>query len=342
MKQTLKALIAPCMAVATTFLLAACSPSTLDFRNAEIVDGKIFRAGADKPYSGHLTNVPERSILPLRQDYAAYAQTISSISLELGIPDTYYMAFCDVDAKDGVLHGRAVCRTTRDQFLTQEMGFDKGVLDGRIKTYFPGKEGKLAAEATYDNGVLDGDMTMYGPESGRKIYQASLKGGKLQGKQEMFDDKSGKLVFRTAYSKGNVDSEIVRYAQGTDRLTYRARMVGGLKDGIEEEYDVFSGKLSVRREWKMGKLHGDVVAATRGDDGGPTDELKIVDRYDNGVRVPLAPALTPAPSNAALNVQGCVDARVVAFRVQHGEDEVITADQLGEWEAECRSGKRPG
>jgi hypothetical protein len=64
------------------------------------------------------------------------------------------------------------------------------------------------------------------------------------------------------------------------------------------------------------------------------------------VKVPLAPTatstVTVVPPGAASNVQGCGDTQIVAFRVQHGEEEVITVDQLGEWEAECRGGKRPG
>ena len=345
MKTTIRALLAPCMVVASALLLAGCGASTLDFSNAQVVNGKIYRASADKPYSGHVTNVPERSILWSRQDYAAYSNTIANIYLELGLNAPYYNAFCDVDAKDGVLSGRSVCRAAGDQFLVSETNFDKGVLDGRVKTYFPGKEGRPAAEASFDNGILDGDFTMYGPASGRKIFRATLKNGKLHGKQEMFDDESGKLVFRTVYSKGLVDGELERYARGTDRLTYRVKMVDGVKDGIEETYDVFSGKLQDRRGWKMGKLHGDVVAATQDQDKNTTDELKVVARYDNGVQLPMAPVAptantatsTTAPTPA--KIQGCLDARIVAFRIQHGEDEVITADQLSEWESDCRDGK---
>lgn len=348
MKTIIKALLAPCMSVAAALLLAGCGPSTLDFRNAEVVNGKIFRAGADKPYSGNLTNAPARAAIVGRKDYAAYHQILSNVYSSLGIQADIYtaVAACDVHVDQGVLDGKAVCRATADQLLSDEMSFDKGALDGRIKTYFPRNGGKLAAEAQFDNGVLDGDMTMYGPESGRKILQMSFKQGKVHGKQEIVDDETGKLVSRATYSKGLVNGELVRYSRGTDRLTYRVRMVDGIKDGIEENYDVFSGKLRDRSGWKMGKPHGDVVVATLDSDRNPTDELQVVARYDNGVEVPLAPtaksAVTVVPPGTASNVQGCVDTQIVAFRVQHGEDELITADQLGEWEAECRSGKRPG
>ncbi|WP_440532371.1 toxin-antitoxin system YwqK family antitoxin [Variovorax sp. YR566] len=348
MKIIIKALLAPCMSVAAAFLLAACGPSTLDFRNAEVVNGKIFRAGADKPYSGNLTNAPARAVIVGRKDYAAYHQILSNVYSSLGIQADIYtaVAACDVHVDQGILEGKAVCRATADQLLSDEMSFDKGALDGRIKTYFPRNGGKLAAEAQFDNGVLDGDMTMFGPESGRKILQMSFKQGKVHGKQEIADDETGKLVSRATYSKGLVDGALVRYSRGTDRLEYRVRMVDGIKDGIEENYDVFSGKLRDRRGWKMGKPHGDVVVAMLDSDRNTTDELQVVARYDNGVQVPLAPtaksAATAVPPGTASNVQGCVDTQIVAFRVQHGEDELITADQLGEWETECRSGKRPG
>ena len=165
MKTIIKALLAPCMSVAAALLLTACGPSTLEFRNAEVVNGKIFRAGADKPYSGHLTNIPARTAIMGRRDYGAYHQTLSNVYTSLGIQADIYtaVAVCDVDVDQGVLDGKAVCRATADQLLSDEMSFDKGTLDGRIKTYFPRNGSKLAAEAQFDNGVLDGDMTMYGP-----------------------------------------------------------------------------------------------------------------------------------------------------------------------------------
>lgn len=348
MKTIIKALLAPCMSVAAAFLLAGCGPSTLDFRNAEVVNGKIFRAGADKPYSGHLTNVPARTAIMGRKDYAAYQQILSNVYTSLGIQAEIYTgaAFCEVDAKQGLLDGGAVCRATADQLLSDEMSFDKGALDGRIKTYFPRNGGKLAAEAEFDNGVLDGDMTMYGPQSARKILQVSFKQGRVHGKQEIVDDETGKPVSRATYSKGLVNGELVRYSRGTDRLEYRVRMVDGVKDGIEENYDAFSGKLRDRSGWKMGKPHGEVVVATLDNDRNPTDELKVVQRYDNGVLLPSEPAATTAAEAATVapatpaKLQGCIDARIVAFRIQHGDEEVITADQLSEWETECREGKR--
>jgi len=198
MKTIIKALLAPCMSVAAALVLAACGPSTLDFRNAEVVNGKIFRAGADKPYSGNLTNAPARAAIVGRKDYAAYHQTLSNVYSSLGILADIYtaVAMCNVHVEHGVLDGKAVCRATADQLLSDEMSFDKGALDGRIRTYFPRNGSKLAAEAQFDNGVLDGDMTMYGPESGRKILQMSFKQGKVHGKQEIVDDETGKLVFR--------------------------------------------------------------------------------------------------------------------------------------------------
>ncbi|MDR6524361.1 antitoxin component YwqK of YwqJK toxin-antitoxin module [Variovorax paradoxus] len=344
MKHILKALAAPCMAVAAAFLMAACSPSTLDFRNAEVVNGKIFRAGADKPYSGHITNVPERTVLVGRKDYAPYQQSISNAYLALGIRGGYYtgQALCDVDVKKGLFDGRATCRSDAGQFLAYEVSFDEGRLDGPIKTYYQRKEGRLAAEGNYDKGVLNGPLKVYGPAAGRLILQANFKEGKSHGKEELFDEDSGKLFSRLTYVNGTVNGEIVRYAHGTDRLTYRANAIDGLKDGVEEEFDYFSGKLAIRREWRKGKQHGDAVAATLDEMKRPTDELKVVARFDNGVEVPLAPAIAPTPASGTPNVQGCVDTRIVTFRIQHGEDEVITADQLGEWEAQCRSGKRPG
>lgn len=329
-------LVAACV---SAVLLAGCGPSTLDFRNAELVNGKLYRARSDKPFSGHVTNVPERAVL-VRKEYQPFSSTItnvlSALNINLGL---WPPSLCDVDADEGILDGAAVCRSGSGQFLAYEMEFDQGVLDGRVRVYYPNAGDKPMAQARYAKGVLDGEMTMWGPATGREILRMQWKKGKPHGKEEIFDDKTGKLVSRVSRRDGVIQGEMVRYAQGTDRLVYRVNSIDGIKDGIEERYDYWSGKLEERQEWRKGKLHGDVVRAKLDSANKTTDELQVIGRYDNGVEVPLNRAPSTAEPEA---VQRCVETQTVAFRVQHGEEEVITADQLSEWETECREGKRPG
>jgi hypothetical protein len=43
--------------LAAVLLLSGCWGKTLDFRNAEIVHGKIYASGANSPFSGQVTNI---------------------------------------------------------------------------------------------------------------------------------------------------------------------------------------------------------------------------------------------------------------------------------------------
>ena len=38
--------------------LAGCSKETIDFRNAEVSNSKVYKQGEDKPFTGIVTNVP--------------------------------------------------------------------------------------------------------------------------------------------------------------------------------------------------------------------------------------------------------------------------------------------
>jgi hypothetical protein len=48
---------------ATLLCLSACGHKVLDYRNAQFVNGKIYSGGANSPFSGAVTNVPNGQIL---------------------------------------------------------------------------------------------------------------------------------------------------------------------------------------------------------------------------------------------------------------------------------------
>ncbi|TSD55201.1 hypothetical protein FFI97_028115 [Variovorax sp. KBS0712] len=407
MKQILKALLAPSMAVAAAVLLAACGPTTMEFRNAEIVQGKFYRQGADKPFSGKIDNVPSHTIL-IRKEFEVVSALPTNVldKAAPGIQHNVMGQVCEVRVDKGVLDGTTTCTTGAGKFQAYEMTFDQGVLTGEFKFYFPGTNKPKAVVRT-DHGVLDGRSVVYGPESGREVLNVTFKQGKLAQTEEIFDDQSGKLVRRIPVEDGAITGEIVEYVKHGSQLYYRSHVQMGVKHGLEEQYVHESGVLEYRQNWVMGQLDGDVLRSKRDPKTERTvNEQYVAQRYANGkviyaadpsdgylpdleriaedarqekVRacvkerrdklaqegrdflndtaidqlsaecyhaVVAATSSTPAAapsSGMALTpakLQGCVDARIVAFRIQHGNDEVITADQLSEWESECREGKR--
>lgn len=403
MKSLIQALLAPCMSVAAAFVLAGCGPSTLEFRNAEIVQGKFYRHGADKPFSGKIDNLPVRTIVA-RREFEVIAAVPASV-LAKAAPDIQQAGpglTCEVRVDEGILDGAASCSTDAEQLVAYEMTFDQGVLTGEFKFYFPGTKKPKAVVRT-DHGVLHGRSVVYGPESGREVLNVSFKQGKLAQTEEIFDDQSGKLVHRIPIEDGVITGEIVAYDKHGSQLAYRAQMHKGVKHGVEEQFVHETGILEYRQNWVMGQLNGEVVRSKRdAKTQRLVNEQYVAARYENGKVVwaadpsdefipdperiaedarqervracvaerrdklaqegrrflddsaigqlhaecdrSMAVTITSASASTSATpakLQACLDARIVAFRVQHGNEEVITADQLSEWETECREGKRP-
>ncbi|ARL96033.1 hypothetical protein [Burkholderia pseudomallei] len=53
----------------TTVLLAGCKGDVLDYRNVQVVNGKVYAGDANTPFSGKVTNVPAPDILNNQQGY---------------------------------------------------------------------------------------------------------------------------------------------------------------------------------------------------------------------------------------------------------------------------------
>ncbi|WP_062082213.1 hypothetical protein [Caballeronia udeis] len=74
----------------------------MDYRNAEISNGQIFAGGDNKPFSGHLTNLPEQQIRNSRNGLAQVMQVVG-----LGNQNFHgnsSAVLCDVDVKNGYPH----------------------------------------------------------------------------------------------------------------------------------------------------------------------------------------------------------------------------------------------
>lgn len=219
----------------------------------------------------------------------------------------------EVSVKDGLLDGKATC-TFRGK-KSAELGFKEGKKHGEWRTF--DDKGEVYARVGWSNDRKDGVEKIYGVNH-------------LNPPEPLVD-----LIWKNGKQTGTVSDNDVF-------IVFRYR--DGQREGEQLGYSVHDGAalyLFRRESYAEGRLHGLTKILN------PQGQVIREEIYKDGDLVSskeVGQAKPPqAQANAAvLNVQGCVDTRIVAFRVQHGEDEVITADQLGEWEAECRSGKRPG
>lgn len=414
----MKPLIVPLCAV---FALAACKDHVLDYRNAEINNGKVYAGNANEPFSGSLTNVPVGTLLDQQQGFRnavrTMEKTLPTLTLDYMTASglDYFptdarippAAYCDAHVRDGYLDGKAVCKAAGTDHTLVTMAFSGGQPDGELDSYAPGDGSHLFTKVTFRNGNADGRMEVYSPSTHRLVHTMTWANGVLNGEEEGFDETTGNRVLHATLVNGLYDGEFVRYAPDGTQVTYRAKFVNGKPDGIEEGYDPHTGRLTGHAEYANGVLNGivkrwdadgklvyekeyqngqpvrnDAVTACvnqrdlqhRSQEG--EDITALLNGWEAQCREGLHGASSAAPGAAASSsattgsgstdaeigdairaaakgsaptspvrsatVDACVDQWTAAFHRENGDDAMVTADQIGEWQSWCRSGKRPG
>jgi hypothetical protein len=109
--QRLAALVAISFAVAAA--LSGCKSEVLDYRNAQLVNGKVYAGDANTPFSGKVTNVPVSDILNNQPGYQGMMQSSAYVVPEAYRDDLSSMVIhrflCDAKVTEGILDGDVVC-----------------------------------------------------------------------------------------------------------------------------------------------------------------------------------------------------------------------------------------
>ncbi|QND83275.1 YwqK superfamily antitoxin [Chromobacterium vaccinii] len=316
--------------------LAGCSGRVLEFRNAEVVNGKIYKSGANEPFSGKVTNVPAAQIFRGLDGISAFLSTAKNV---LGSP-LDVSSLCTVEIQDGILDGKAECQQPNSSNLVMQLNFSQGLLDGNFKTFTPADPDQPVINATFNKGRANGKLEIFSPQTHKLIYHVNWENGSLVGTEEGFDANTGNLIARDQIENGKLQGEQIRYAPDGKRVIYRVKYVDGLKEGVEEAYDADSGKPTLRAEWTSGALNGTYQTWKDG-------VLDQDGKYEHGTEIQLSTAYdrerakeTAQPSDA---LNACQEAWVAAFRKAspNGDFALINQDQLAEWQQQCKQGKSP-
>lgn len=182
--------------------LSACG-GVLEWDNADIKGGKIYRIGDDKPFSGEATNVPAnvlaRPLAPLSKAVNSVHAVINgdgSFSTNLGVAMMFDQSkLCTVDLSKGTPDGSISCfyANTDVKFFSSKL--KDGVVDGDIELF--AKNGTRYAVYPISNGVVDGTVTQWftdKPDS--KVFEVSLDSDFKNGSFETFwpDGKTKKKI----------------------------------------------------------------------------------------------------------------------------------------------------
>jgi antitoxin component YwqK of YwqJK toxin-antitoxin module len=288
-----------------TFGLAACSGKTLDYRNSEVVNGALYAKGANQPFTGMATNLPNTLVLD-KPAFMVFSDTTAQAlvtSLTLASPPTSRDAiinrlggvirqaslggfpsdaddvtvFCDAPFTDGVPDGKVQCKSAQMESVVLEATFAEGKLDGKLTSYtFDGGKQNALVTATFRNGLPDGEEDIYSPSTHRVVHTLTWSSGMLSGIEEVLDENDGSKLQESSNLNGKTDGDFTRWAPGGKQVIDKGTYANGAPDGLEEGFDPDTGGKIVEFHWSSGKLTGE---AKKWD---PQGNLVALKTYENG------------------------------------------------------------
>ncbi|WP_369050900.1 toxin-antitoxin system YwqK family antitoxin [Burkholderia gladioli] len=276
---------------ATTLALTGCGDKTLDFRNAEINNGKVYAGNANSPFSGKVTNLPAGTVFGSQRGFGKLLNTVNHARQSTTLGDMGMTSLCDAEASDGVLNGKTVCKTAQSDTVRIEANFSGGVLDGSFVVHDQTGSNTFVAQS-FKGGEPDGKMKLYSPTTGKLVHTATWEAGVLDGEEEGYDETTGNRVLHATLANGKYQGEFARYAPDGKRVVYRANFADGQLDGNEESFDPQTSQMIGQAHYVNGKLNG--VART----WEATGKLIAEKTYEDGVDVAAAKAEAQATAAA--------------------------------------------
>ncbi|WP_035552964.1 hypothetical protein [Burkholderia sp. 9120] len=314
--------------------LAACGNNVLDYRNAQISNGKIFEGGDNKPFSGHLTNLPEQQI---RNSQAGFIPVMQFVRLgNQNFHGNSSAVFCDADVKNGYLDGTATCKEPDSGVVRYEMSFRDGALDGDFKVYAPTGDHDVISEVSFDAGRANGEQKVYNIVTKNLVYDLHWERGISVGDQTRFDAETGKQTFQSHFDDGGkLDGDYIESAPN-GIVFHKVQYMHGKKNGAEDTFDNLTGKPTSHIEWQNDRMNG---AYRKWDANG---NLVKDDTYQDGMLIPT-PAEQQAASEAAaqMDYADCMKKwqRVgMALQVHTASPD----EEVRQWQASCQKGILPG
>ncbi|HHT8994855.1 TPA: toxin-antitoxin system YwqK family antitoxin [Burkholderia cenocepacia] len=238
-----------------TALLAGCKGDVLEYRNVQIVNGKVYAGNANTPFSGKVTNVPAPDILNNQQGYQRMMQNSAYV-----VPEAYrggidsmmiHGLLCDAKVSDGMLAGDVACKAAQSDAVRMKMSFSDAALTGSMQI-FDSSGDRTVLDANFSNGNPDGSEKIYYAPTKQLIGEFPWKDGRLNGVVKTYDGKTGNTLLEAHYESGAANGEMVRYAPDGKRVIYRASFTNDKLDGAEDRFDPNTGEPVSHSVWQMG------------------------------------------------------------------------------------------
>lgn len=275
-KLGVRKLLPGCLAMAV--VLAGCSKSVLDYRNVQIVDGKIYpsniylEGNSNEAFSGTVTNFPVNELLAgNRQGMLKFLYAVGAGAATSNTADAMFVAvqgagaaaqlllsaptaMCKVSARHGLLDGDADCTVSNSETPSTHVEFDKGTLEGDI-TYFDSAGNKLA-DGKFKDGIPVGTENVYSAKTGKVVLKVNWENGGWNGDVQGFDPNSGALTYEVKYVDGKREGVATTYSPDGKRKIRTETFVHGVANGPLDTYDAVTGAHTSHGMEVNGKLEG--------------------------------------------------------------------------------------
>jgi len=342
------------LALVALVTTTGCSQPVLDYRNAEVSDGLIYARGANEPFSGTVTHVPDDFMINgegqgkfMRLLGGAEYETARLMQAILGESSTTYL--CTISARKGYVDGMARCYRPQTDTQTIEAHFVKGELSGKFIYYNPDKPGQVLGEGTFEDGQPDGLQKIYSPATGKLKARIPWSHGQYDGDYATYNTVNGNVILKGAFAEGKRDGTWKQYAVAGKPLIVKETYSHGLLNGVQEIFDPDTGqRTTLVDRWVEGRINGtrklwDKNGVLVGEEVYADGVLVKHDAPSTSAVDALKQALSTSTTSKHREVPSdsrtCVDDWVKAHRKVAGEDAAITADQLSEWQEWCSQGK---
>lgn len=248
--------IAAVAAMSCTIALAGCGSNVVEYRNARIINGKVYAGNADVPFSGRLTNLPVGQLSSWSPGFFKIANLVDGVQQNFKgqVPES----LCDVETKAGLLHGKAVCKLPQSSIVRYEMTFEAGKLEDELHAYAPTKDNDRISSVSFEKGLASGEQKIRNIVTKNVVAILRWKNGIKVGKQQDFDPATGNLIDEShTDEEGKTDGEV--FAKTPDGVVYyKAQYSHGKKDGLEQTFEKTTGKPLRQAGWKSGTQDGSV------------------------------------------------------------------------------------
>ncbi|AGZ28033.1 toxin-antitoxin system YwqK family antitoxin [Burkholderia pseudomallei] len=267
---------------ATALALAGCGDKTLDFRNAEISNGKIYAGNGNDPFSGKVTNIPYNQIFA---DIDGLGKAQRAFLTVVKANDAVnYQAVCDAYAHDGLRDGKVICKLPNSNTTEIETSFKDGNLAGDFKLY--DRDGStILNSVSFMDGQPDGKQEIYSPRNHKLVHVVHWSKGVLDGEEEGFDEDTGNRILHANWTNGQRDGEYAEYAPDGKQVIHHVNFIRGAKDGVEELFYPNTGKPRQSGQYVNGQVTGTAKAWD------PDGRLVYERDYENGQKIPDSPEL---------------------------------------------------